>query len=82
HANNFFLAILSELSARLQSLQPPCVFAVLDDLRKDLDGDVWKRDTAVGAIVDHVLDGLRFRRHCLVHLEGLSVRALEVDLPR
>ncbi|RYQ81141.1 hypothetical protein Ahy_Scaffold1g107150 [Arachis hypogaea] len=59
------------------------LLAVLDDLRKDLAGDVGERDAAVGAIVlDHVLDRLRFQRHRLVHLERLSVRALEGDLPR
>ncbi|RDX70492.1 hypothetical protein CR513_50258, partial [Mucuna pruriens] len=59
------------------------LFAVLDYLGQDLACDVGKRDAAICAIVlDHMLDRLRFQRHCLVHLERLAVRTLQGDLPR
>ena len=59
------------------------LFAVLDDLRQDLAGHVRQRDSIVGAIVfNHVLYRLRFQRHHFLHLERLSVRALQRYLPR
>ncbi|KAF3782556.1 hypothetical protein EJ110_NYTH16700 [Nymphaea thermarum] len=53
-------------------------FAVLDDLRQDLVGNVGQGDAGISTtILDHLSDRLRFLRHRLLHLQHLVVGALD-----
>ncbi|XLU26188.1 hypothetical protein S245_062254 [Arachis hypogaea] len=72
---------IPHLEILLGSSSIDVLLAILNHLRKDLAGDVWKRNSTVSAIVfDHVLDRLRFESHCLVNLKRLAIGTFQSDL--